>query len=132
MRQYSVQPWVRLFVKSWGIFLIAKNIDKNITAWKMFKYGVISGPYFPVFSPNTGKYGLEITLYLETFHAVYKNISKNLSRKYIQKLLDHAKSSATDALEIASKRTIKKAGEATADLLGNKILDKISQFSRNS
>ena len=37
----------------------------------MPKYGVISGPYFPifglnrerygVFSPNTGKYGLEIT-----------------------------------------------------------------------
>ena len=95
-------------------------------------YGVISGPYFPVFSPNTGKYGLEITLYLETFHAVYKNISKNLSRKYIQKLLDHTKSSATDALEIALKRTIQKAGEATADLLGNKILDKISQVSRNS
>ena len=22
----------------------------------MFKYGVFSGPYFPVFSPNTGKY----------------------------------------------------------------------------
>ena len=29
----------------------------------MAKYGVISGPYFPVFvvSPNTGKYGPEIT-----------------------------------------------------------------------
>ena len=31
---------------------------------------VISGPYFPVFSPNTGKYGPEITPYLDTFHAV--------------------------------------------------------------
>ena len=40
------------------------------TAWKLSKYGVISGPYFPVFSPNTGKYGPEITLYLDTFHAV--------------------------------------------------------------
>ena len=36
----------------------------------MSKYGVISGPYFPVFSPNTGKYGPEITPYLGTFHAV--------------------------------------------------------------
>ena len=27
------------------------------TAWKVSKYGVISGPHFPVFSPNTGKYG---------------------------------------------------------------------------
>ena len=34
------------------------------TAWKMSKYGVISGP-------NTGKYGPEITPYLDTFHAVW-------------------------------------------------------------
>ena len=36
----------------------------------MSKYGVISGPYFPVFGLNTGKYGPEITLYLGTSHAV--------------------------------------------------------------
>ena len=36
----------------------------------MSKYGVISGPYFPVFSPNTGKYVPEITPYLDTFYAV--------------------------------------------------------------
>ena len=38
------------------------------TAWKLSKYGVISGPHFPVFvfSPNTGKYGPEITPYLNT------------------------------------------------------------------
>ena len=38
------------------------------TAWKLSKYRVISGPYFPVFvfSPNTGKYGPEITPYLNT------------------------------------------------------------------
>ena len=30
------------------------------------------GPYFPVFSPNAEKYGPEKTLYLDTFHAVYK------------------------------------------------------------
>ena len=34
------------------------------TAWKVPKYGVISGPYFPVFGP-------EITPYLDTFHAVW-------------------------------------------------------------
>ena len=37
---------------------------------KMSKYGVISGPHFPVFGLNTGKYGPEITPYLDTFHAV--------------------------------------------------------------
>ena len=36
----------------------------------MFKYGVISGSYFPAFGLNTGKYGPELTPYLDTFHAV--------------------------------------------------------------
>ena len=36
----------------------------------MSKYGVFSGPYFPVFSSNTGKYGPGETPYLDTFHAV--------------------------------------------------------------
>ena len=42
------------------------------TAWKVSKYGVISGPYFP-FSPNTGKHGPAITPCLDTFHAVVKH-----------------------------------------------------------
>ena len=36
-----------------------------------------------------------------------KNISKNLSSKYCQKVLDHAKKSATDALKTAFKRVSK-------------------------
>ena len=40
------------------------------TAWKVSKYVVISGPYFPVFNPKTGEYEPEITPYLDTFHAV--------------------------------------------------------------
>ena len=40
-------------------------------AWKVSKYGVISGPYFPVFGLNTGKYRPEITPYLDTFHVEY-------------------------------------------------------------
>ena len=39
-------------------------------AWKVSKYGVISGPYFLVLSPNTGKYGPKLTQYLDTFHAL--------------------------------------------------------------
>ena len=38
----------------------------------MPKYGVFSGPSFPVFSPKAGKYGPEKTPYLDTFHAVFK------------------------------------------------------------
>ena len=40
------------------------------TAWKVSKYGVFSGLYFPVFRPNTGKYGPEKTLYMNTFRAI--------------------------------------------------------------
>ena len=49
---------------------ISMIILELITAWKVSKYGVISGPYFPVFELNTGKYGPEITPYFDTFHAV--------------------------------------------------------------
>ena len=37
-----------------------------------------------------------------------KNMHKNLRGKYGQKLLDHAKKSATDALKTSSKRIFKK------------------------
>ena len=38
----------------------------HFTGWKISKYGVISGPYFPVFSPNLGKFGAEKPPYLDT------------------------------------------------------------------
>ena len=50
--------------------LTCKENNVHYTAWKVSKYRVISGPYFPVFSPNTGKYEPEITPYLDTFHDV--------------------------------------------------------------
>ena len=55
-----------------------------------------------------------------------KNMGKNLSNKYGQKLLDSAKKSTTDAIKTASKRAIQKTAEATGDLIGNKIADKIT------
>ena len=42
----------------------------------MSKYGVFSGPYFPVFGQDTGEYGPEETPYWDTFHAV--NLFKHL------------------------------------------------------
>ena len=54
-----------------------------------------------------------------------KNIAKNLSDKYSQKLIDMAKKSTTDVLKTASKRAIQKTAEATSDLIGNKSADKI-------
>ena len=56
----------RRIVTNW----LALEITKNLTRWKVSKYGVFSGPYFPVFSPNTGIYGPEKTPYLDTFQTV--------------------------------------------------------------
>ena len=64
---------------------------------------------------------------------IVKKISKNLSSKYCQKILDHAKESNTNALRTASKRaTQKKQAEATGGLIGNKIADKITRASETS
>ena len=43
----------------------------------MSKHVFISGAYFPVFGLNTGKYGPEITTYLDTFHAVTMSKHEN-------------------------------------------------------
>ena len=62
---------------------LAFSLTLSVTAWKVSKYGVTSGPYFSVFGQNTEIYfvnlriqckhrknGPEITPYLDTFYAV--------------------------------------------------------------
>ena len=77
----------------------------------------IKGYGFLSFAKNMGK--------------IDKNMTKSLSDKYSQKLLDHAKQSATDAFKTASKRAIQKTAEATGDLIGCKIADRITKISKN-
>ena len=62
------------------------------------------------------------------FLSFAKNIGKNLSNRYGQKLLDSAKKSTMDAIKTASKRAIKKTAEAAGDLIGNKIADRIKKY----
>ena len=66
------------------------------------------------------------------FLSFVKNIGKSLSNKYVQKLLDSAKKSTTDAIKTASKRAIKKKKtvEATGVFIDNKIADKITSVSK--
>ena len=64
------------------------------------------------------------------FLSFAKNMGKSLSNKCGQKLLDSAKKSTTDAIKTASKRAIQKTAEATGDLIGNKIVDKITSVSK--
>ena len=60
------------------------------------------------------------------FLSFAKNISRILSNEYGQKLVDTARKSATDAFKIASKRAFQKTAEATGDLVGNAIANKIT------
>ena len=59
-------------------------------------------------------------------------MGKNLSNNYSQKIIDTAKKSATDAIKTASQPAIQKTAEATGDLAGNKISDKITSISKKS
>ena len=59
-----------------------------------------------------------------------KNISKRSSDKHNQKLLDHAKQSATDALKTSSKRVIPKIPKATCNKIANKITKNPQDFRR--
>ena len=43
--------------QDFGMLIEVKVFVKKITAWKVFKYGVFSDPYFPVFGLDMGKYG---------------------------------------------------------------------------
>ena len=60
------------------------------------------------------------------FLSFAKNVGKSLSNKYGQKLFDGAKKSTTYTIKTVSKRAIEKTAEATGDLIGNKIADKIT------
>ena len=83
----------------------------------------VKGYGFLSFANNMGK-------------TIGKNISKNLSGKYSpgmlamrQKLLDHAKKSAADALKTSSKKVVQKIAESTNDFIGNNMVDRITKAS---
>ena len=78
------------------------------------------------------RYSIELKdIYVKSygFLSFAKNIGKSLSNKYGQKCLDSAKKSTTDAIKTVSRRAITKTAEATGDLIGNKIADKITSTS---
>ena len=66
------------------------------------------------------------------FLSFAKNMGKNLNNRYSKKLINTAKKSTTDAIKTASNRVIQKTAEATGDLIGNKIADKITNVSKKS
>ena len=74
------------------------------------------------------RYSIEPRIYVKGYGFLFfaKNIGNILSNKYGQKRLDRAERSTTYAIKTGSKRSIQKTAEATVDLIGNKIADKIT------
>ena len=59
------------------------------------------------------------------------DISKSMKKKYVQKILDNSFSAGKDFAKIAGKKVLTKSAEATGDLIGNKIADRITKSTRN-
>ena len=56
--------------------------------------------------------------------------SKKIDNKYGKKLMDSATKTGLDAAKTTSKRLVQKTAEATGDLIGNKIADKITSIGK--
>ena len=65
------------------------------------------------------------------FLSFAKNIGKNLSNKYSEKVIDSAKKFTTHAIKTTSKRAVQKTAEVTGDLIGNQIVDKKTSISKS-
>ena len=69
----AAPAWPLTYSHLWFLTINNRQIFAMIllsTVWKRSKYGVFSGRYFLVFSPNMGEYGPGETPYLDTFHSV--------------------------------------------------------------
>ena len=60
----------------------------------------------------------------------FLSFARNFGNKCGKKLMDAASKTGIDAAKIASKRVVQKTAEATGDLIGNKIADKITSIGK--
>ena len=78
-----IQKSCKLFLKKCSVFDVFDRILNTLQIFPSYVWSMYCTlrkrcpntefricPYFPLFSPNTGKYGPEISPYLDTFHAV--------------------------------------------------------------
>ena len=59
------------------------------------------------------------------------DVSKSMKKKYGKKILDNSLGADKDFAKIAGKKVLTKSAEATGDMIGNKIADRITNSSRN-
>ena len=60
----------------------------------------------------------------------FLSFARRLGDRYDKKLIDTVTKTGIDAAKTASKRVVKKTAEATEDLIGNKIADKITSVGK--
>ena len=58
------------------------------------------------------------------------SFAKRFFDKHGKKLMDNATKTGIDPTKTASKRVVQKTAEATGDLIGNKIADKITSIGK--
>ena len=59
------------------------------------------------------------------------DVGKSMKKKYGKKILDNSLSTGKDFAKMAGKKVLTKSAEATGDLIGNKIADRITKSGRN-
>ena len=60
----------------------------------------------------------------------FLSFARTFGDKYGKKLMDTATKTGIDAAKTASKRIVQKTAEATGDLIGKKIADKITSIAK--
>ena len=60
----------------------------------------------------------------------FLSFAKKRGNKYGKKLMDTAAKTGIDASKTASKRIVQKTAEATVDLIGNEVTDKITSICK--
>ena len=60
----------------------------------------------------------------------FLSFARKVGDKYGKTLMDTATKTGIDAAKTASKRVVQKTAEATRDLIGNKIADKITSIGK--
>ena len=60
----------------------------------------------------------------------FLSFARKFGNKFGKKLMDNATKIGMDAAKIASKGVVQKTAEATRDLIGNKIADKITSLGK--
>ena len=99
---YSLEPTYRRYIKGYGFLSFAR------------KFG--------------DKYGKKL---MNTATKTGLNAGKKIGDKYGKNLMDTAKKQGSEFAKIAGKRIVQKSAEATEDLIGNKIADKITSLGKS-